>query len=335
MPKLSVIIPLYNKEESVERCVNSVLTQDFTDYELIIVNDGSTDKSADIIKQKYSDARIRLFNIDNRGVSSARNLGLKEATGEFIIFIDADDYISPQYFNHIINASNEHEADIYIWGITKEDIDGKCTKIVPSAKGVYHHDEFIHELISEQYGPNRGIMGYISNKMIRRDIIEANHIRFDVHKTLMEDYDFYLSYYQYVEKAFFLDESGYHYVWHTPSTELLRTYVNYASLIDTHRRCIMLIDKLSANSGKDYRKILKSIGNLSLAMFLEMHPITLQNVCKRLSEIQQRPYCIKALQIINTNKRTLCKWIIGGKKRSIYIYLKFWKLYLKSRRLKA
>ena len=332
-PKLSIIIPLYNKEEYVERCVESVLSQDFTNYELIIVNDGSTDKSAAIIEKIFSDSSLRLISLPNKGVSVARNRGLREATGEYILFIDADDYISPHYLSNIIAASTRHEADLYVWGITKEVSKGVENAIVPRARGLYDHDKFIHEMITEQYGENLGIMGYVCNKMTRRDIIENNHIRFDTSKTLMEDYDFYLQYYRHIRSAYFFAETGYHYAWHPSSAEKSEMTVDYASLIDTHRRCMTQIDKLSATSGSDYRKVLESVGHLSLAMFLEMRPVTLSNVESHLQDIAKRPYCKKALEIINTNKPSLCKWIGKGSKLSVYLYLKMWRLYLRIRRI--
>lgn len=90
---LSIIMPVYNKADYVARCLHSILDQDYTDYELVIVNDGSTDSSADIIKT-FIDPRIRLFTTINQGVSAARNRGMAEARGEYLMFVDADDYIS-------------------------------------------------------------------------------------------------------------------------------------------------------------------------------------------------------------------------------------------------
>lgn len=329
-PKLSIIIPLYNKEEYVERCISSVIAQDFTDYELIIVNDGSTDKSAEIAARKFSEKRIHLINTSNRGVSVARNIGLKEAKGEFLIFIDADDYISPNYLSNIINISHQYEADLYVWGMTKEVSKDEAKVIVPKAKGMFQHDEFIHEMINEQYEANRGIMGYVWNKMMKRTIIETHKIRFSPFMASMEDYDFNLQYYRHIENAYFFDESGYHYSWHPVKSP--EKGIDYASLIDTHRRCMLQINKLSPYSGSDYRKILETVGRLSQDMFLEMRPITMANVAKHLSEIDRRPYCKKALGILDTNKPTLCKWIVNGRKRSIWLYLKLWNLYLKIRR---
>ena len=97
---ISVIIPLYNKEQIIEKCIQSVLTQDYNDFEVVVVNDGSTDRSAEIVK-RIDDSRVRLIEQENGGPSKARNTGVKNAKGEWIVFLDADDeFLSP---TNIIN----------------------------------------------------------------------------------------------------------------------------------------------------------------------------------------------------------------------------------------
>ena len=94
-PKISVIIPVYNVEKWLNKCVDSILSQSYENFEVILVNDGSTDKSKDICDQYLKeDNRVKVFDILNSGQSVARNIGLKEAKGDYILFIDSDDYIS-------------------------------------------------------------------------------------------------------------------------------------------------------------------------------------------------------------------------------------------------
>ena len=91
MPKISVVIPLYNKGFIISETLESLLAQTFTDFEIVIVNDGSTDNSFEIVSQ-FTDSRINLFQQENKGAAAARNLGIEKATGELIAFLDADDY---------------------------------------------------------------------------------------------------------------------------------------------------------------------------------------------------------------------------------------------------
>ncbi len=103
---ISVIIPLYNKEQIIEKCIQSVLTQDYDDFEVVIVNDGSTDRSAEIVKRK-DDSRIRLIEQENGGPSKARNIGVKNAKGDWIVFLDADDEFllgALNYFRSLIRS---------------------------------------------------------------------------------------------------------------------------------------------------------------------------------------------------------------------------------------
>ena len=113
MPKITVIIPIYNAELYLERCIDSIVNQSFKDIELICVNDGSTDNSEQIIK-KYQDNHnnIILISKKNEGVSAARNIGLEKSNSDYIYFVDADDWLSPDCLESIYNAAISSQADI-------------------------------------------------------------------------------------------------------------------------------------------------------------------------------------------------------------------------------
>lgn len=109
----SIIIPVYNVEKYLNRCVDSVLNQSFTDYEIILVDDGSTDSSGSICKEYLIDTRIKLVTKENGGLSSARNAGLLNASGQFVLFLDSDDYIADNSLNDLHNVIEDNKADIY------------------------------------------------------------------------------------------------------------------------------------------------------------------------------------------------------------------------------
>ena len=107
-PAISVIVPVYNTEKYLRRCIDSILSQTFTDFELLLINDGSTDSSGEICDQYAAkDERIRVFHKENGGVSSARNVGLDEAKGEWIAFVDSDDYLLSNALDLITDLENE------------------------------------------------------------------------------------------------------------------------------------------------------------------------------------------------------------------------------------
>ena len=113
MPKISIIVPVYKVEKYLDKCVKSILAQTFKDFELILVDDGSPDncgKMCDDFSKR--DERVRVVHKKNGGVSSARNAGLKIATGDYIIFIDSDDYIDENMFSHMVHNAKINNSDI-------------------------------------------------------------------------------------------------------------------------------------------------------------------------------------------------------------------------------
>lgn len=113
MRKISVIIPVFNSEKYLKRCIESVLNQTYSNIEIIVINDGSTDNSKKIIEElKEKNKNIRLFSQQNKGQSAARNLGMEIAQGEYIGFVDSDDWIHPQMFCHLVKILEDNQADI-------------------------------------------------------------------------------------------------------------------------------------------------------------------------------------------------------------------------------
>lgn len=111
--KISVVVPVYNAENSIERCVQSILNQSYSNIELICVDDGSKDASWHILsKLVEEDSRMKAIHTENCGVSAARNLGLSQASGDYVGFVDSDDYIEPQMYARLAAAASTHHADV-------------------------------------------------------------------------------------------------------------------------------------------------------------------------------------------------------------------------------
>jgi len=125
MKLISIIIPVYNAEKEIERCIKSILNQTYKNIEVIIINDGSTDSSLEIIKKCIKeDSRVKLFDTENKGVSAARNLGIKEASGEYFCFVDADDYVDEALIEKLITYT-EKDYDIIKYKAVSMDKNGK------------------------------------------------------------------------------------------------------------------------------------------------------------------------------------------------------------------
>lgn len=111
--RISIIVPVYNAEKHLEDAIKSVLEQTYSEFELIAVNDGSTDRSLEILQQ-FTDQRVRIINKENTGVSDARNAAIKAAKGEFVCFLDADDYYSPHYIQRMYETAMANDADMVV-----------------------------------------------------------------------------------------------------------------------------------------------------------------------------------------------------------------------------
>lgn len=113
MAKVSLIVPIYNSSKYLKKCINSLLNQTLKDIEIILINDGSKDESDKIIKE-YKDKRIKYISKENEGIGKTRNRGIKEATGEYIAFVDSDDYLNEQFCEHMYNKAHQDNCDLVI-----------------------------------------------------------------------------------------------------------------------------------------------------------------------------------------------------------------------------
>lgn len=212
---ISVIVPVYKAEKYLHRCVDSILAQSYTDFELLLIDDGSPDNSGTICDEYAAkDSRVRVFHKENGGVCSARNLGLDNAQGEWVTFCDADDYVTPDWLAAYEGAIVE-SVDLAIQGYHIIDGDKTVDKILPSIQGeaVEAKRELIVSLMSQ------GMYGYLWVKLFRRQLIEQHHIRFDTSSTFREDEQFFSKYLEYVTSFKCLDKENYYYILPTSEKE--------------------------------------------------------------------------------------------------------------------
>ena len=114
MTKISVIVPVYGVEDYIKKCIDSLVNQTFKDFEVLVVNDGTLDRSIDIIKESFNDKRIKILNKENGGLSDARNFALSYATGEYIMYVDSDDYVHEEILEKMYNRAKETNSDIVL-----------------------------------------------------------------------------------------------------------------------------------------------------------------------------------------------------------------------------
>lgn len=176
MSKISVIIPVYNAEQYISRCIDSVLSQTFSDFELMLINDGSQDNSG-MICDEYAvkDSRTMVFHKENGGVSSARNLGLDNVNGEWITFVDADDMLYPFAFDYMLQSALSEGADVVMANVDRQS-QRRISKMFITLSNSVTGKPF-HEVI------NRAIWGYLFNSKL----IQDRHIRFNIDLAYSED----------------------------------------------------------------------------------------------------------------------------------------------------
>ena len=164
MPAISIIVPIYNMEHLMRRCIDSLLAQTFTDYELLLIDDGSTDGSWGICQEyAHKDTRISIYHKENGGLSDARNYGLGKAVGKYTIFADPDDWVSPEGLDSLYAKAEREQADMTMCDLYREDAYSRhyVSQRPRSLKA--------QGVLKELFG---NIQGYTWNKLIRRDVYE-------------------------------------------------------------------------------------------------------------------------------------------------------------------
>jgi glycosyltransferase involved in cell wall biosynthesis len=202
---ISLIIPVYNAEKTLDRCINSIQNQTFSDWEAILIDDGSQDRSGEICDwYADKDLRIHVFHQTNTGVSGARNRGLSVANGDYLMFIDSDDAIQESYLMNYITTINRMDVDVVIGGYTLVENE-ISTQYYPERIGI-----FLNE-IWEQICTNPQIFGYACSKIFKTDIIRHHHLTFREDMYAQEDFDFCLSYFDKCSKYGLIHNADYFY----------------------------------------------------------------------------------------------------------------------------
>ncbi len=164
--KISVIIPVYNVEEYLARCLESVIQNTYKNIEIICIDDGSTDNCNDILREFASiDNRIKIIKKENGGLSSARNAGLRFCSGEFVSFVDSDDWIHPLHFETLLKIQNTHNSDIVI-------SDLKTVSKKNEFENIIFESLNVHELSLEQIYSNHNTKSYVTGRLFRKSIIK-------------------------------------------------------------------------------------------------------------------------------------------------------------------
>lgn len=223
-PKVSIVVPVYNVEAYLEKCMDSIINQTYANLEIVCINDGSTDNSLDILKSyALKDDRVLVITTKNNGISSARNTGTKHSTGKYIMYVDSDDWIELNTCEEAVNKAEEYDADVVFWNYIREF--ENCSK----EKVLFEQDEIVYSSSEEIKALSRRFLGLykeelshpenadtfvtVWGKLYRTNIITDYNVEFVDLKLIgsLEDALFNLNVFNHIHKAIYVRKFYSHY----------------------------------------------------------------------------------------------------------------------------
>ena len=301
--KISILIPVYNTSKYLERCLNSIINQNFKDIEIICVNDGSTDNSLEILR-KYEaiDERVIIINKKNGGLSSARNEALKKAKGEYCLNIDSDDWIEPKYLEEMYEKAKKENLDMLIsdiifdYGYKKEikkDLNIENNKIL-------NGEEYLKSFFKDNF------MGYTWNKLIKKKYYNDYNIKHNEEIFLFEDVEVIAKLAFHMKRIGKLNKSYYHYIQGENNGSKKINFKNYLDI----EKCFM---ELEGYFKKNFQQLIFSRKIYTLLLNLLYNNYVKDKIYyKKRNEL---------LKILKKEKKFLNKELIVAKSAKIYLFL--------------
>lgn len=290
MIKLSIIVAIYNVENYIEKCLESLINQQTEQVEIICVNDGSTDNSYKILNQyKLKDSRIKVINKENGGVSSARNIGLKNAEGEYIFFIDGDDFVDSCTLKKLINILNTGDVDTLFMGYYRIDWNKNKKAIYPKMdKKIIFKNEIQKQLIPAILGlsleqlytwfdggdlNSKNEMPTVWRFIYNNNVIKKYNIQFNESLITGEDIIFNVEYLHYAKNVHIIKECFYYYVWRQASLTQSydKKYMFYQSKVQLMNAREELNKNLKLDGNQEYSNYYKGsiiLSNIQIALTL-------------------------------------------------------------------
>lgn len=305
--KFSVIVPIYNVEKYIEKCLESIKKQTFKDYEVILVNDGTTDDSLSIVKKYLNDSRFKLFHKENGGLSSARNYGVDKANGEYIIFVDSDDYIEYNLLQQLYDTINKNDIDLIRYGIYLDEKNIIKTKHKTFPR--LHIKECIFDILESTLVEPAWAYCY------KTDFYKKNNFRFEEGRY---HEDFGLIPYIFLKANYIssIPFYGYHYVIHDDS---IMTTTDKIKSDKKMRDTLYLFDELVQKINKDITidPYLKEVMLGFLANILITRSKVIDNLDEYIKDLNKRN--ISKYLISNNLSRKIKKMLV---KLNLKLYIK-------------
>lgn len=304
-PFFSIIVPIFNMEEYMDKCMISLLKQTFKNFEIILIDDGSIDKSGSICDayQKQYPEIIRTMHTLNKGVSSARNKGIELAKGKFIAFVDCDDIVDSNYLELFYQLLKQSEnIDLAICGVM---VNGKSVILhgKQSHNGVFRNTTFYEEVIKRN-----SFRGYLVNKVFRLSILQEHQIFLCEDAHMCEDLLFCCEYAKYMKYYNFINSSTYDYVQRNDSAVHQKFNKKRISVLYTYERIIEIISQYGSRDAAHMAKINYLVHNSNVYRmvynkkdFMKIKKITVHYVRKNIRYIWSKEVEIKTIiKVVST-----------------------------------
>ena len=310
---VSIIIPVYNAEKTINRCVESVLNQSYGEIEIILVDDGSIDSSLQLCKTfEYRDSRIIIVEKENGGVSSARNLGMHYATGEYIMFLDSDDWYEENMVEQYMTLMESHGSDVVIGSLKGINLESQASfiKNVPVV-GKYKEDIWNVICASSE------MFGYIGGKMFKRSILNKYVIRFNEKMYAQEDLDFCLSYYEVADRLYLTEYAGYCYYYAQGKRK-----PPYCDFMRNQLKLLNIAKKKCELNPDSFKKIQDRICGYVYVMLYEAgDKENIYEACRKMKEVDTLDDYLASCTF-EGEKKYIISWYLNGKQEWIYRYFK-------------
>ncbi|WP_270446860.1 glycosyltransferase family 2 protein [Fusobacterium varium] len=267
MKKISVIVPVYNTEKYIKKCIRSIIEQTLKEIEIIIVNDGSKDKSLEIIKDLMKqDRRIKLINKENEGVSSARNSGIKMAKGKYIQFIDSDDWIEKEFLEKMYDFAEKENVDIVVSDYYEDYSNGKI-KIKKgkkkSKKVIFNSKEYLRDFFYDDDAPA------MWNKLFKTSLYKDNNIFYPENISIGEDLATIPKLIYFSKKIGYLREAFYHYIQNSQGVINTTTGISKVQIF----KCFDLLKEFFKEQNMNYEDLLYRSSIYHMKNFISFEPI--------------------------------------------------------------
>lgn len=317
--KISIIVPIFNGEKYLRRCIESILKQTYKNIELILINDGSEDKSLAICEEyKKNDKRIIIINKENEGVSIARNIGIEKATGELISFVDADDYLEITFLQELFDMMKKYNTEYITCGYNRvydnhiEQVNNDLKEILMTS------DEYLKKLLNVQTG-----YGFAHMKLIDKNII--GNIRFDESLKVGEDALFNVMLCQNLDNVVIFNKPLYNYYFNPNSVVRKFDKNYYQKYLESMEKMTEYIKNKYINNYEIEQNLQNYISYHILLICVNYcyHPENKENNRKKLKEVCEEKILKKAIKESNYNDMSITRKIsLFTLKHKMYLIMK-------------